>query len=74
MSVSTHTVQNLPIRLITLPIILNAGLPCDAGPFGAAPAVEALPALAFDAVELAPATLWAADVLDFSDMLSMHES
>jgi hypothetical protein len=57
-----------------LPIILNAGLPCDAGPFGAAPAEEALPALAFDAVELAPATLWAADVLDFSDMLSMHES
>ena len=57
-----------------IPIILNAGLPCDAGPFGAAPAEEALPALAFDAVELAPAALSAADVLDWSAMISIPYS
>ena len=57
-----------------IPIILNAGLPCDAGPFGAAAEEEALPALAVDAVELAPAALSAADALDLSDIVVQHKN
>ena len=68
-------------RTLDIPIILKAGLPCEAGPFELAAGPEpeaALPAAGFDAVEpaaeLALAALSAVDALDFSAMLLMHAS
>jgi hypothetical protein len=62
---------------VNIPIILNAGFPCEAAPFAPAPA-EALLAPVFvpalDAVDAALATLSPAAAPDFSAILLMHET
>ena len=58
---------------IDIPMALNAGLPCDAFAFAVLPAEEAFPAFGLGIVEPVPAAGPAADVIGFSDMLSMHE-
>ena len=60
---SPHVSSTVARVRLNIPIIRNAGLPCEAAPRAPAPALDA-----------APAALSPAAALGFSLMLSMHEA